>query len=184
VHSSCDRNWPSVHWIYISVDAPRQQRQEVSSESSSVSPAVWDCLDFFFLLLWISLEICGTLLFLISPAQLFPLLLRTFCRTGCQSIFDRGISQCYFVLIYILARGGLLWMRQWTFRFHKTRGICCLADDWLASQEGLCSMEEVINILVLFAYGLGSFRTSAVVAGCVATFEVDDDRSGESSKSQ
>jgi hypothetical protein len=35
---------------------------------------------------------------------------------------------------------GLLWMRQWTFGFHKMRGISWLAEDPLASQEGLCSM--------------------------------------------
>jgi hypothetical protein len=39
--------------------------------------------------------------------------------------------------------GGLLWMQQWTFGFHKTRGISWLADDLLASQEALCSMELV-----------------------------------------
>ena len=28
-------------------------------------------------------------------------------------------------------------------RFPKMRGISCLADNWLASEEGLCSMEGV-----------------------------------------
>ena len=38
---------------------------------------------------------------------------------------------------------GLLWMRQWTFRFHRLRGISWLAENRLTSQEGLCSMEYV-----------------------------------------
>jgi hypothetical protein len=41
--------------------------------------------------------------------------------------------------------GRLLWVRWWTFGFHKMRGISWLADDLLASQEGLCSMELVMR---------------------------------------
>ena len=37
--------------------------------------------------------------------------------------------------------GGHLWMREWTFGFHKMRGISSLAKYRLASQERLCSME-------------------------------------------
>jgi hypothetical protein len=37
--------------------------------------------------------------------------------------------------------GELLWMRWWTFGFHKMRGISWVAQDVLASQEWLCSME-------------------------------------------
>ena len=44
--------------------------------------------------------------------------------------------------------GGHLWVRWWTFGFHKMRGIYWLAENRLASQEGLC-LEEVIK----FAYG-------------------------------
>jgi hypothetical protein len=47
----------------------------------------------------------------------------------------------------------------------------------------VCSF-VLIYTFTLFAYGLGSFRTSSGVAGCVSTFDVDDDSSGESSKSQ
>ena len=36
---------------------------------------------------------------------------------------------------------GHLWMRWWAFGFHKMRGISWLAENRLASQEGLCSME-------------------------------------------
>jgi hypothetical protein len=39
--------------------------------------------------------------------------------------------------------GGLLCIRLWTFGFHKMRGISWVAQDVLASQEGLCSMELV-----------------------------------------
>jgi hypothetical protein len=39
--------------------------------------------------------------------------------------------------------GGLLWMWQWTFKFHKMRGISWLAENRLASQEGPCSTKKV-----------------------------------------
>jgi len=39
--------------------------------------------------------------------------------------------------------GGHLWMRQWNFGFHKVRGISWLAENRLASQEGLCFIEQV-----------------------------------------
>jgi hypothetical protein len=39
--------------------------------------------------------------------------------------------------------GGHLWMRQWTLGLHKMRGIYLLAENRLASQEGLCCMEWV-----------------------------------------
>ena len=35
--------------------------------------------------------------------------------------------------------GGLLWVRWWTFGFHKMRWISWVAEDLLASQERLCS---------------------------------------------
>jgi hypothetical protein len=41
--------------------------------------------------------------------------------------------------------GGHLWMRQWTFGFHKMRGISWLATNRLASQEAFCSMQSVGN---------------------------------------
>jgi hypothetical protein len=39
--------------------------------------------------------------------------------------------------------GGHLWVREWTFGFHKMWRISWLAANQLASQEGLCSMEWV-----------------------------------------
>jgi hypothetical protein len=39
--------------------------------------------------------------------------------------------------------GELLWMRLWTFEFHKMRGNSWVAQDVLPSQEALCSMEQV-----------------------------------------
>jgi hypothetical protein len=38
--------------------------------------------------------------------------------------------------------GGHLWMRKWTFGFHKMWGISGLASNRLASQEGLCCIER------------------------------------------
>jgi hypothetical protein len=39
--------------------------------------------------------------------------------------------------------GGHLRTRQSTFATHQMRGISCLSEGLLASQEGLCSMELV-----------------------------------------
>jgi hypothetical protein len=47
---------------------------------------------------------------------------------------------------------GWSWLRIGTggehlqVRFHKMRGISRLAANWLASQEGLCSMEKVSDL--------------------------------------
>ena len=46
------------------------------------------------------------------------------------------------------ACGGHLWMRLWTFGFHKMWGISWLAENRLASQEGLCSMNWVSEWLI------------------------------------
>jgi hypothetical protein len=37
--------------------------------------------------------------------------------------------------------GGHMWLRQWTFGFHTIWGISWLAENPLASQEGLCSLK-------------------------------------------
>jgi hypothetical protein len=42
--------------------------------------------------------------------------------------------------------GRNLWMRKWTFGFPKMRGISRLAENRLASQEGLCSLELCIQV--------------------------------------
>jgi hypothetical protein len=44
--------------------------------------------------------------------------------------------------------GGLLCMRQRTFGFHRMQGISWVAQELLASQEGLCPMELVSMMLV------------------------------------
>jgi hypothetical protein len=46
------------------------------------------------------------------------------------------------------AGGRHLWMRYWTFRFHKMCRISWLAENRLASQEGLGSMEWVSEFLL------------------------------------
>ena len=47
------------------------------------------------------------------------------------------------ILLRIGTGGGLLWRRWWTFGFHKMRRISWVAEDLLASQEGLCSMQLI-----------------------------------------
>ena len=51
-------------------------------------------------------------------------------------------------LLRIGTRGMLLWMRQWTFGFHKMRVISWLAENRLAFQEGFCCMEQVSKWVV------------------------------------
>jgi hypothetical protein len=51
------------------------------------------------------------------------------------------------IWLRVRTSGGLLWMRWWTFGFHKMRGISWVAQDVLASQEGLCSMEWVSQLV-------------------------------------
>jgi hypothetical protein len=48
--------------------------------------------------------------------------------------------------------GGHLWMRYWTFGFHKMRGISWLAANWLASQEGLAVWTEYDMIWYMIWY--------------------------------
>jgi hypothetical protein len=45
--------------------------------------------------------------------------------------------------IWLRIGTGLLWIRWWTYVFHKMRGISWVAEDLLASQEEICSMELV-----------------------------------------
>jgi hypothetical protein len=44
--------------------------------------------------------------------------------------------------------GGLLWIRWWTFGFHKVWGISWLAENLLASQEWLCFLELVTYLVM------------------------------------
>jgi hypothetical protein len=52
-------------------------------------------------------------------------------------------AQTGLIWLRIGTGGGLLCIRWWTFGFHQMRGISWVAEDILASQEGLCSMELV-----------------------------------------
>ena len=46
--------------------------------------------------------------------------------------------------------GGLLSIRWWTFGFHKKKRISWVAEELLASQKGVCSMELVSNFVYIF----------------------------------
>ena len=46
----------------------------------------------------------------------------------------------WLIWLRIETGGGHLWMRQWTFRFHKKWRISWLAESQFTFQEGLCSM--------------------------------------------
>jgi len=50
--------------------------------------------------------------------------------------------------------GGRLWMRQWTFGFHKLRENSYLADELSDAQEGLCSMELAVTETILNDQGI------------------------------
>jgi len=49
--------------------------------------------------------------------------------------------------------GELLWMRKWTFGFHKMRGISWLAEELLHFQEGVFSMELAIMYCISLRRG-------------------------------
>jgi hypothetical protein len=67
--------------------------------------------------------------------------------TGSRIIFRWIRKKCdegawsKFVCFGMCYGGGLLWTRWWTFGFRKVRGIGSLAEELLASQEALCSVE-------------------------------------------
>ena len=63
------------------------------------------------------------------------------CRKWCVGV-STGSSW-----LRVGARGGHLWIRQWTFVFHKMRRISWLAENQSASQEGLCCVEWVSNLI-------------------------------------
>jgi len=48
--------------------------------------------------------------------------------------------------------GGLVWMRQWTFGFHKMGGISWLTEKRLASQEGLLFCGLTYLYIYIFIY--------------------------------
>ena len=50
------------------------------------------------------------------------------------------------LIIWIETGGGQMWMRCWTFGFHKTWRISWLTGSRLAAQEWLCSMELVSDV--------------------------------------
>ena len=64
------------------------------------------------------------------------------------------------IWLRIGADGVLLWMWLWTFRFHK---ISWLAEDLLASQKGLCSVE-----LGWLVWKEGGWSLNGSVRGCCA----------------
>ena len=58
--------------------------------------------------------------------------------------------------------GGNLWMRERTFGFHKMRETSWLAENRLASQEGLCSVELVSLFVRVFQCKLGYVQLDRV----------------------
>ena len=59
-------------------------------------------------------------------------------KTGLDEVGWRALTGLIWLRTGI--DGRCLWMWYWTFWFHKMWGILWLAEDMLASQEGLCSM--------------------------------------------
>ena len=60
-----------------------------------------------------------------------------------EEMFKKSVGSAWTRSIWrrIGTVGGLLWTRWWTFWFHKLRAISWLAEELLASQEGLCCAE-------------------------------------------
>jgi hypothetical protein len=66
-----------------------------------------------------------------------------------QLILRKAWTEC--VRLMTGTSGGLLCERQWT-RFHRIRGISWPAEELVASQAGLCSMELVRSPLFEMYY--------------------------------
>jgi len=45
------------------------------------------------------------------------------------------------------ASTGLVWIRQWTFRFPKVPNVSLLTEELLASQVGLCCMKQFVTVI-------------------------------------
>jgi hypothetical protein len=56
-----------------------------------------------------------------------------------------------FIWLRIGTESGRLWMRQWTFGFRKICVISGPAENWIASQEGPCSVELFICLSLYVA---------------------------------
>jgi hypothetical protein len=70
------------------------------------------------------------------------------------------------ILVRIGTGGGQLWMRWWNLGFHKMRGISWVAEEMLACQEELCSMELVSYLWFILRCRLyiGSYGVCVVIA--------------------
>ena len=53
-----------------------------------------------------------------------------------------------FIRLTVSICGGLLWIRQWTFGFHKVYGISGLSENSLVSQQCFWSVELVTSLII------------------------------------
>jgi hypothetical protein len=95
--------------------------------------------------------------------------------TTCLMVRKRGAVD-WIYLTQEGARGELLCTRQWTFFFHKRRGISWCAKQLSASQEGLCSVEFVC---LLGVWTLHLYPTCTVTTGWTTGRSGFDPRQGQ-----
>jgi hypothetical protein len=83
------------------------------------------------------MSLCGGVL--LKTAVLARHSIHTFGLTG--KVVARFLCKTTFKMRSIGTSRGLLWTREWNFGFRKMPGISWLAEELLAFQEGLCSLE-------------------------------------------
>jgi hypothetical protein len=65
--------------------------------------------------------------------------------------------------------GGLLWTGQWTFKFHNILEIWCVAEQLLASKDGVISTELVSSLIGGCKVQLFNLRISKKVEWVILT---------------
>ena len=75
-------------------------------------------------------------------------------RTILKWIFKKWNGRVWTGLIWLRIGTfiGFLWMRWWTFELHKIRWISWLAEELLACQEVLCSVDLLFSVLQVLAW--------------------------------
>jgi hypothetical protein len=104
---------------------------------------------------WVSIVGLAAISLCVASQRVFIVVSIYFVTDSVRKLLD---TPSYYSLC-----GGLLWLRLWTFGFHKRRVISWLAVRLLASQEGLWSMELRVVIIIhrarFLSWSLGYLRT-------------------------
>jgi hypothetical protein len=90
-------------------------------------------------------------------------------KVAYKLVFCSGVEE---TILRIRTGGGLLWVRQWTFGFHKMRGISWVAEELSASQGGLCSMKLVTTEVAMACPNWTKFYFIVSITTCFDLYQV------------